>query len=76
MAAPVAGAAVEAVAPADVRDGGLLRRLGTRSGWLVLVPALALLLAGTVAAALGDSGVRDGCWLVAGLIGLGVPLWP
>ena len=67
---PGAGAGVGAEAAAEARDGGLLRTLSNHSGWLVLVPALALLLAGTVAAVLGDSGVRDGCWLVAGLIGL------
>ena len=70
VTAPVAGAPVEGEAPVDARHGGLVRRLGNHSGWLVLVPALALLLAGAVAAALGNTGVRDGCWLVAGLIGL------
>jgi heavy metal translocating P-type ATPase len=70
VTAPVAGAPVEGEAPVDARHRGLVRRLGNHSGWLVLVPALALLLAGAVAAALGNTGVRDGCWLVAGLIGL------
>ena len=70
MTAPVGVTAIGAEAPAGAPNGGLLRRLGNHSGWLVLVPALALLLAGTVAAVLGDAGVRDGCWLVAGLIGL------
>ena len=70
MTAPVGVTAVGAEAPAGAPHGGLLRWLGNHSGWVVLVPALALLLAGTVAAVLGDEGVRDGCWLVAGLVGL------
>jgi cation transport ATPase len=67
---PVSAAAVAAGPTAGAPDDGLLRRLGNHSGWVVLVPALALLLAGAVAALLGDSVVRDGCWLVAGLVGL------
>ncbi len=70
MTAPVGATAVGAESPAGAPNDGLLRRLGNHGGWLVLVPALMLLLAGAVAAVLGDSVVRDGCWLVAGLIGL------
>ena len=47
-----------------------MRRLRDYTGWLVLVPAAALLLAGIVAALLDSSAWRDGFWMAAGIIGL------
>lgn len=47
-----------------------MRRLRDYTGWLVLIPAAALLLAGIAAAVLGAGEWRDGCWIAAGSIGL------
>ena len=47
-----------------------MRRLREHWGWVVLIPAVLLLAAGIVAAAAGQDGVRDSCWLAAGVLGV------
>jgi heavy metal translocating P-type ATPase len=47
-----------------------MRRLREQSGWVVLIPAIVLLLAGIVAGAAGHAELRDGCWYAAGVLGV------
>ena len=47
-----------------------MRWVREHAGWLVLVPSAALLAAGIVAMLAGNDGVRDACWLIAGILGL------
>lgn len=48
----------------------MMARIREHGGWLVLVPAIVLLVVGALAGLSGDAGLRDSCWLAAGLVGL------
>jgi heavy metal translocating P-type ATPase len=47
-----------------------MRAIRDHSGWLVLLPSLALLLIGVVLVGAGAPGSAQWCWLAAGVIGL------